>query len=200
MGTYVSDFFDRVYVMIKLSLMFWVMTLMGGVVLGVGPAFLGIAQLYQEYGWSHRDMSWREIGNLFVGKFKRGNALLFIYACIVGVLLYNLYLSTQIQGIAILFLQFLIATVIVFTIGSYFYAVLIDNNFDIELINLLKLSVISVMGNFFTLIKLMVVLIFVSFVTSRYMGLLPFLTWGMLVVALSWVGKPLIAALDEHLG
>lgn len=200
MGTYVSDFFDRVYVMIKLSLMFWVMTLMGGVVLGVGPAFLGIAQLYQEYGWSHRDMSWREIGNLFVGKFKRGNALLFIYASVVGVLLYNLYLSTQIQGIAILFLQFLIATVIVFTIGSYFYAVLIDNNFDIELINLLKLSVISVMGNFFTLIKLMVMLIFVSFVTSRYMGLLPFLTWGMLVVALTWVGKPLIAALDEHLG
>lgn len=200
MGTYVSDFFDRVYVMIKLSLMFWVMTLMGGVVFGVGPAFLGITQLYQEYGWSHRDMNWREIGNLFVGKFKRGNALLFIYASVICVLLYNLYLSTQIQGIAILFLQFLIVTVIVFTIGSYFYAVLIDNNFDIELINLLKLSVISVMGNFFTLIKLMVMLIFVSFVTSRYMGLLPFLTWGMLVVALTWVGKPLIAALDEHLG
>ncbi|UPU40059.1 hypothetical protein MX850_05190 [Erysipelothrix sp. Poltava] len=38
-ATTITNVFERVYTVMKMSLMFWVLTLMGGVVLGVGPDF-----------------------------------------------------------------------------------------------------------------------------------------------------------------
>ncbi len=200
MGTYVSDFFDRIYVLIKLSLMFWIMTMMGGVVLGIGPAFSSVIQLYTDHEWTHRDMRWKQIGTLFVSNFKRGNMIFYTYFLIIAVLAYNMYLAVQIRGIAILFVQFLIAAAFVLTVCAYLYAVLIDNNFEISYKNLLKLSAIAVMGNFFSVLKLLLAMIVVGFITSKYMGLLPFLTIGMITVLVSRIGKPMIVTIDEHIG
>ncbi|WP_159649180.1 YesL family protein [Erysipelothrix aquatica] len=200
MGTYVSDFFDRIYVLIKLSLMFWIMTMMGGVVLGIGPAFSSVVQLYTDYEWTHRDMHWKQVGTLFVSNFKRGNMIFYTYFLIIAVLAYNMYLAVQIKGIAILFVQFLIAAAFVLTICAYLYAILIDNNFEISYKNLLKLSAIAVMGNFFSVLKLLLAMIVVGFITSKYMGLLPFLTIGMITVLVSRIGKPMIVTIDEHIG
>ena len=58
MGMLVTDIFERVYVMIKLSLMFWSMTFFGGVILGVGPAFLAITDLYAEHKWDYQSIEW----------------------------------------------------------------------------------------------------------------------------------------------
>ena len=200
MGTYVSDFFDRIYVLIKLSLMFWIMTMMGGVVLGIGPAFSSVVQLYTDHEWTHRDMRWKQIGTLFVSNFKRGNMIFYTYFLIIAVLAYNMNLAVQIRGIAILFDQFLIAAAFVLTVCAYLYAVLIDNNFEISYKNLLKLSAIAVMGNFFSVLKLLLAMIVVGFITSKYMGLLPFLTIGMITVLVSRIGKPMIVTIDEHIG
>ena len=126
--------------------------------------------------------------------------IFYTYFLIIAVLAYNMYLAVQIRGIAILFVQFLIAAAFVLTVCAYLYAVLIDNNFEISYKNLLKLSAIAVMGNFFSVLKLLLAMIVVGFITSKYMGLLPFLTIGMITVLVSRIGKPMIVTIDEHIG
>ena len=38
-----TTFFNRFYVVLKLNLYFWLLTIMGGIIFGIGPAFLSIA-------------------------------------------------------------------------------------------------------------------------------------------------------------
>ena len=53
LGKYLETFFNRCYLFIKLSLIFWGLSFTGGLIFGVGPALVTIASLFLEYRWEY---------------------------------------------------------------------------------------------------------------------------------------------------
>ena len=58
MGKIIEFIFTRVYVAMLVTGIFWVLTICGGVLLGVGPASATIMSLYAENGMTYKDYHW----------------------------------------------------------------------------------------------------------------------------------------------
>ena len=57
MGKIIEFIFTRVYVAMLVTGIFWVLTICGGVLLGVGPASATIMSLYAENGMTYKELS-----------------------------------------------------------------------------------------------------------------------------------------------
>ena len=58
MGKIIEFIFTRVYVAMLVTGIFWVLTICGGILLGVGPASATIMSLYAENGMNYKDYHW----------------------------------------------------------------------------------------------------------------------------------------------
>ncbi len=65
MGKIIEFIFTRVYVAMLVTGIFWVLTICGGVLLGVGPASATIMSLYAENGMTYKDYHWSRAWELF---------------------------------------------------------------------------------------------------------------------------------------
>lgn len=189
MGMLVTDIFERVYVMIKLSLMFWSMTFFGGVILGVGPAFLAITDLYAEHKWDYQSIEWGNILTIFKDNFKRGNILFYFFLSVFLFALYNLYLAVQVQGPLFLIIDFFLVVLMIFSVITYIYALTINAQFDISIKNLIKLSGISLFANFLAIFRAGILLFMLGVITNRFKGLILFITPGVFAMTVTWVFK-----------
>ena len=50
-GKALEEFFIRIWVVVKLTLIFWLLALTGLFVFGLGPAFKVVTELYLEHGF-----------------------------------------------------------------------------------------------------------------------------------------------------
>ena len=65
MGKIIEFIFTRVYVAMLVTGIFWVLTICGGVFLGVGPASATVMSLYAENGMNYKDYHWSRAWELF---------------------------------------------------------------------------------------------------------------------------------------
>lgn len=184
LGKWIEKFFRKTYVLMKLNFMFLASVIMGGVVFGIGPAFLNISDYYSSYAWDYEKMSWKQLWPQFKKNFKRGNSLFYIYFFFIGFAVYNLFLSYQIKIGFILFIQFILIFVIVFFSVSYLYAVAMNSRYEIKLWNLIKLSAIAFFGNLTRLLRFALSLFAIYFIYHYFPGLLMFgIFSGLVIVA-----------------
>lgn len=184
LGKWIEKFFRRTYVLMKLNFMFLVSTVMGGVIFGIGPAFLNVSDYYSTYGWQYEKMAWGDLWDRFKKNFKRGNALFYAYFIFIAFAVYNLFLSYQIKVNFILLIQFVLIFVIVFFSVSYLYAVAMNSRYDIKLWDLMKLSTIAFFGNLTRLLRFALSLFAIYFIYRYFPGLLMFgIFSGLVIVA-----------------
>ena len=198
-ATTITNVFERVYTVMKMSLMFWVLTLMGGIILGVGPAFMIIMGMYHEHGWEYRAYAWGNLGILFKTHFKRGNALFYSVLLPQILIAYNIYLATQVRHPLFFVLDFMLIAMIIFLSIAYIYGLMIQASYEIDFYNLLKLSVISVFVNFFKIFRILMLMMCVLALTYRYKGLILFGSVGLFIVLMHWSLRGWIQEVDEKI-
>ena len=84
MGKIIEFIFTRVYVAMLVTGIFWVLTICGGVLLGVGPASATIMSLYAENGMSYKDYHWSRAWELFKENLRPVNQVFYTFFAIEG--------------------------------------------------------------------------------------------------------------------
>lgn len=181
-GNILDKIFRYTFTIMKLNFMFLMVTMMGGIVLGIGPAFLTISDLYVSYKFEHESMHFSKLNELFRRNFKRGNALFYSYGIITFIVVYNLFLSFQMKTGYVLFLQVIMIVMIVFLAISYLYANIINAYYNIKLFDLIKLSSLSFFANIIQLIRFGISLAAIYFIFKVIPALLLFGIFSLLVI------------------
>ena len=145
LGKALETLFIRVWVVVKLTLFFWLFSLAGGIVLGIGPALKTINELFYHYEFEYKDITLKQGWYCFKKYFKRGNYLFFFFFA----------------GLAILSL---------------------DSEYEMTFGNVIKLSFISSLSSFSTLLKMIIGSGIILALTWHFKGLLLFGLLGLLTV------------------
>ena len=131
MGKIIEFIFTRVYVAMLVTGIFWVLTICGAILLGVGPASATIMSLYAENGMTYKDYHWSRAWELFKENLRPANQVFYTFFAIEGILLYGMYLMIQIphlnffQILVLLFnLVFLLVAPLLGVISYYMPALL----------------------------------------------------------------------------
>ena len=146
MGKIIEFIFTRVYVAMLVTGIFWVLTICGGVLLGVGPAGTTVMSLYAENGMSYKDYHWSRAWELFKENLVPANQVFYTFFAIEGVLLYGMYLMIQISHLN--FFQILVAPL------AYAVYLKLQVHFDLSYANSLKLSLIGMLLDIRPVLKL----------------------------------------------
>ncbi|SOC29622.1 YesL family protein [Brochothrix thermosphacta] len=198
-GEMLENVFIRCYVIIKLNLYFLLLTVMGLIVVGIGPAFLTINQLFTEHEWDYKKITWKNAWLTYKQNWKRGNALFGIYAGLSLFIGYNLYLSVQVQGILFLVIDFLLVFVLFCLFVTYSYSLVLHSRFDMGLANLIKLAFITFYSNFFMLVKLIFGIGIVLFITYKFPGLIMFATMALIQIICIFTAKQWVSIIEDKL-
>lgn len=181
----VETAFNKVYYLIKLSLYFWGMSFIGLVIFGITPALLALIECHEEAEWDYSLVTWKKLFTLYKQHFKRGNQLFLLYVGFFLVLGYNLFLSVQTNGVLFLMIDFLLLFVLFLLLVSFFINLAILTNYEISLMNSLKLALIQFFTNTKECFILVFGLILMSVLTYKFPGLFLFITMGLLASVVS---------------
>lgn len=184
-STGIQRLFYILWAIIKLNLYILVFTLAGGIVLGMGPAFQSANDVLLTSGMDYQNITFGKMAEQFKANFKRSNGIFWIFAALLGIVAYNLFLASQIKGLLWFILSFVLFFAILLLLVVYLYAVQYETTYDISIGNLLKLAFISVFLNFGTFLKVLFGVISILVVTWFFKGLLLFATFSLFLV---WSG------------
>lgn len=182
LGKALENFFIRVWVMMKLNLFFLLFSLAGGLVLGIGPAWKSISELFIAYQFDYKEITFSEGWILFKENFKRGNALFWFFSGISAFLAYNLFLSLQVKGLGFLVIDFILIVALLYLFASFQYGLIFDSSYDMSFKNLIKLSFISNFSSFSAFLKVIGGSVGILALTWRYKGLILFGTTALLLM------------------
>lgn len=198
-GKALEEFFIRIWVVVKLTLIFWLLALSGLLVLGIGPAFKVVTELYLEHGFEYKLISVKQAYQVFKRDFLRANLIFWFYTALSLLLAYNLYLSVQIQGMMFIVIDFILFFGITYLMTAFEYSMIFDSQFDISFGNLLKMSFISNFISFKTYLKLLFGIVVICVLTWRFKGLILFGLIGLLQVYSLSVTKDWRLKIEEQL-
>lgn len=199
LGKALETFFIRVWVIVKLNLFFWLYSLAGGFVLGVGPALKVISELFITYEFAYKDITLKESGQLFKEHFKRGNALFWSFMGVAAFLGYSLFLSLQVKGLLFLIIDFILIFILLYLYTSFQYALIFDGFYEISLSQLIRLSFISSFSSFSSFLKVTVGSAVILAITWKYKGLILFGTAAMLLIWNMVATKTWRAEIEERI-
>lgn len=133
---------NRFYFLLKASMLFWGLSLLGGLFFGVAPAFLTLIELIGEVDWDYKELSFSKTKVLFRDNFKQSNQLFFsaFFTCLF--LFLSLYTASQLTGMVFLMISFLLVVLLIIVIVASILGFIIASRYDISLKNLIKLSLI----------------------------------------------------------
>ncbi|WP_125565778.1 YesL family protein [Companilactobacillus insicii] len=189
--------FIRIYTIIKLNLIFWVLAFAGGIVAGVGPGILTVSELYYTHGFDYREITFKSAWSSFKGNFKKGNTIFWTFAAKELFLSYSLYMSVQLQGPIFIISDFVIIAMLLLSICLFWYVMNIQSGFEIDYLNSLKLAFAHFFYNFFDNVKEIIGLIVIIGVTYRYKGLILFASISAMILITHAIGKNWIKHVDE---
>ena len=144
---------------------FLLFSLMGGILLGIGPSFQTMVDLLSEYGLDYQNIT---LSNYYINwkyNFRRSNLHFFIMEMLTILVVYNLFLSTQMKGLVWFIADIIMVFVLLLIMVMYLYLVQYESKYDISTVNLFKLSFISVFFNFFGFLKIILGIITIIFIT-----------------------------------
>lgn len=191
--------FSLVWAIVKLNLQFIGLTLLGGVIFGLGPAFQTISDLIQTFELDYREQTWRFAFNRFKANFIKSNLhfyLFFFFSLVVG---YNLYLATQIQGLLWLVIDFVLLVILSLLSVYYLYLLITESTYDLTLSDLLKLSFISLFLDFGVFMKILIGLVGIIAFTWSMKGLLLFSSFSLSVFWVHALSRKTRAVIDGKL-
>ncbi|MDZ5560578.1 DUF624 domain-containing protein [Enterococcus cecorum] len=174
--------FYFIWIIIKLNMFFLLFSLMGGILLGIGPSFQTMVDLLSEYGLDYQNMT---LSNYYINwkyNFRRSNLHFFIMEMLTILVVYNLFLSTQMKGLVWFIADIIMVFILLLIMVMYLYLVQYESKYDISTINLFKLSFISVFFNFFGFLKIILGIITIIFITWNFKGLLLFATFALIAI------------------
>lgn len=186
MGQILQNLFNRCYTLLKLNLMFWLFSLIGGLVLGIGPSLLAMMSMKEDFDWDYKEMTLSAYFERFKVYFKKGNGLFYLYLMIVALVGYNLFLSVQVRGILFLIIDFILVFAIIFFSVTFMFTQVILVRYDIKFSNAIKLGMILFFMNFIDILKLLLGLLIIFFITYKSPALLLFGTFSGIQVYLIW--------------
>ncbi|MBP1045180.1 DUF624 domain-containing protein [Enterococcus sp. BWM-S5] len=181
--------FSMIWAIVKLNLMFVGLTLLGGVLFGIGPAFQTISDLIQENELNYRESTWRLAFERWKVNFIKGNIHFYLFLALLALISYNFYLSTGIQGLLWLIIDFVLIFVGLLLFVYYLYMVINESNYELSLVNLLKLSFVSIFLNFGVFLKIIIGLVGIVLFTLSMKGLLLFGSFSLMVLWASFASR-----------
>ncbi|WP_086350340.1 YesL family protein [Candidatus Enterococcus clewellii] len=181
--------FSMIWAIVKLNLMFIAFTLLGGVVLGIGPALQTISDLIQENELNYRESTWRLGLQRWKVNFIKGNGHFYLFLASLALISYNLYLSTGIQGLLWLVIDFVLVFVGLLLFVYYLYLLINESTYELSLSNLLKLSFVSIFLNFGVFLKIIIGLVGIVLFTLSMKGLLLFGSFSLMLLWASFASR-----------
>lgn len=182
LGKVLEELFIRIWVIIKLTLYFWIYTFAGGIIFGLGAAWKTVNELFYLYGFEYKEITIKRGWNIYKRNFLRGNLLFSLFLSGTALLSYNLYLSVQIKGLIFLAIDFILLFALLCLFTTYQYSMILDSEYTISVPNLLKLSFISVFSSFSSFLKIIIGSGIILGVTWQFKGLILFGVIGLLTV------------------
>ncbi|WP_312093030.1 DUF624 domain-containing protein [Niallia sp.] len=198
-ASFLTTFFNRFYVVLKLNLYFWLLTIMGGVIFGIGPAFLTIVKLFQAFRWEYQELTWGNVFSTFKSSYKRGNFFFGGFLLLGVILSYNLYFSLQINHLIFLIIDFLLIFALFLMAISFLFMLFIESQYEATIKNVWKLSLLLFFMDFWTLLKLGGVLVAVSILTFYNPALILFGSISLFIILASFISNKLFTKLNEKL-
>lgn len=189
--------FIRIYTIIKLNLIFWILAFFGVIIAGVGPSILTVSELYYTHGFDYREITFKVAWAKFKENFQKGNTIFWTFAAVEMFLSYSLYMSVQLQGLIFLISDFVIIAMLLLSICLFWYVVNIQSGFKINYLNSLKLALAHFFYNFFDNVKEILGLIIIIGITYHYKGLILFASISAMILVTHAIGKNWIKHVDE---
>lgn len=199
-GRAADKIFSRVFIVFIMSVYFWVYTLAGAVLFGIGPALRTVTEMYMDYGWEYRDYRFKEGWHRFKTNFWQRNLHTWLFLGAGLILAYNLYLSTSIKTIWILFVQFVIIGALILDFSLAMFTSLLRSRYDVSFKDAVKLAIVQFFNNFTQLLVFVIVTIVISVVSMKWPGMILFLSPGIYMVLTDILSKQWYAKVDKMLG
>lgn len=182
LGKMTQRAFVAIYVLMVLNLSFWLLSLIGILVLGVGPALRTVTETYLSNGLNYHGYRFKDMWHLYKKYFWIANGHFYTFFILELFLFYDLYISSQIKNMWMFPVIFLLifSMIMVATIGIY--NLIIESTFEINFGNALKLSIVEFFSNFKALLKFLIGLLIIIALTKMWPGFLLFLTVSTIIV------------------
>ena len=149
MGKFLEFVFNRFFLGMIATALFWLLTLAGGVVFGLAPARATLMSLYAEHGYTYRAYSLKEAWELYKSNFVKSNLAFYSFVLVDLVLVYGLYLLVQLphQTIFHLLVTFLNILVVAFVFLAYTVSLKLQVHYELSYRNTVKLALIGIFMN-----------------------------------------------------
>ncbi|MGT2950957.1 hypothetical protein BU202_06640 [Streptococcus cuniculi] len=157
MGKVIEFVFQKVYLALLVSGIFFLLTVCGGLVGGFAPAGATVMSLVAAHGYDYRSYTWSEAWTLFRSNLKRSNLVFYSLFLLEMGLVYGLYLVVQLPPsilmVMVIFVQVLLA---LFVLLAYPIYLKLQVYFEMSYLISLKLSFIGLFISIMALIKLLI--------------------------------------------
>ena len=201
MGKFLEFVFNRIFLGMMATAYFWLLTLAGGVVLGLAPASATLMSLYAEHGYTYRAYHLKEAWELYESNFVKSNLAFYSFVFVDLVLVYGLYLLVQLphQTSFHLLATFLNVLVVAFVFLAYTVSLKLQVYFDLSYQNTLKLSLIGIFMSLPAITKVLLGSALLVGVGYYMPALLFFVGIGMWHFFISDMLEPIYESIHEKL-
>lgn len=171
--------FKGIWFIVKLNLLFVLFSFCGLIIFGVGPALQMMNDLFVDSEFDYKEITIKKAWVSFKSHFVRSNQLFWLYNGCLAILFYNLYLSVQLKGLLWLIIDFLLLTMSLLIFVSYQYVLVYESEYELPMLQLIKLSFISVFLSFSSFLKLLIGIAVILGFSWGMKGLLLFATFAL---------------------
>lgn len=147
--------FSRLFFLMKLGMIYFVLVLCGGIILGFSPAATAILSLYHEHKTDISQYHFKDAWSYYKKNFRQSNAIFLACFSIIALLIYGIFLLVQLpQNYFLLALTVLNCIFVVYLGLVYVLYLKLQVYYELHFKNALKLSAIAVFFDFFSLVKI----------------------------------------------
>ena len=199
LGRATQSIFTKVFVFLIMTIYFWAYSLLGLVVLGVGPALRTVSELYQAHQWQWRDYSFKQGFKQWRQDFWTVNAHTWLFMGVLAILGYNLYLSVQLRELWVVFVQFIIvaAMVLVFCLGVF--TLMLRTHYEVSFKDAVKLALVQFFASFGQMLIFVVMTVAVVAISLKWPGLILFLSVGVYLALADHLSQQMYTRIDAEL-
>lgn len=150
-------FFSRMYVFMRLGMIYILLVICGGIIFGVSPACVSILSLYNEHKLSIENYTLKNAWIIFKKNFIQANQFWLATIIVIGLLGYSMFLSIQLTQNVMMFVLMIINCIVgiyVFCVYSAYLKLQIYYTFTF--LTGIKMSAISVFLGIVPFLKLLI--------------------------------------------
>ncbi|MFZ8764962.1 DUF624 domain-containing protein [Enterococcus diestrammenae] len=199
-GSIVEQVFNKFYVLLKLNLYFLVLTAIGGVAFGIGPAYCSILTLYKETGWDTNNKSFKKAWSYYKNSFWKANRLAVFFIGLIILLMINLLIAVQEKGLLFFSITLIIFVCLIALIFIFNYALQIEINYELSWRENVLLSITILFSNLKELALQVGGLILLAFIFIKLPALILFCAFSSMIIwfdftlekRLTWINEALV--------